>query len=50
MFILSTRGRPAAGAGDGHALSVNLLLSDNEPVNLIGNAVSTYEVKGRRFG
>ncbi len=49
MFILSTRDDLPPELETDLPLSVNLLLSDNEPVNLIGNAISTYEVKGRRF-
>lgn len=49
MLILSTRDDQAPALEADFPISVNLLLSDNEPVNLIGASHSVYEVKGRRF-
>ncbi len=49
MLILSTADDLAPELEVDMPVSVNLLLSDNEPVNLIGSAHTIYEVKGRYF-
>lgn len=47
MLIISTNDDLAPGLHVDFPLSVNLLLSDNEPVNLIGSSNVVYEVLGR---
>ncbi len=49
MLILSTTDDLAPALEADMPISVNLLLHDNEPVNLIGAAHSTYVVRGRAF-
>jgi len=49
MAILSTRDDEAPELEVTLPVSINFLLSDNEPVNLIGASHVTYAVRGRRF-
>ena len=49
MLILSTQDDLAPELETDRPLSVNLLLHDNEPVNLIGSSHTNYQVKGRTF-
>jgi 23S rRNA (uracil1939-C5)-methyltransferase len=49
MVILSTKDDQAPELEVNIPVSVNFLLSDNEPVNLIGSSNLTYTVRGRRF-
>ncbi|MBN1202701.1 MAG: 23S rRNA (uracil(1939)-C(5))-methyltransferase RlmD [Anaerolineae bacterium] len=49
MIILSTRNDDAPELEVNLPVSVNFLLSDNEPVNLIGSSHTVYVVGGRRF-
>ncbi len=49
MVILSTKDDQAPELEVDLPVSVNLLLSDNEPVNLIGSSHVVYTVRGRRF-
>ena len=49
MVVLSTRDDDAPELEVTIPVSVNLLLSDNEPVNLIGASHTVYAVHGRRF-
>ncbi len=49
MAILSTRDDEAPELEVTLPVSINFLLSDNEPVNLIGASHVTYTVRGRRF-
>jgi len=49
MVILSTKDDEAPELEVDLPLSVNFLLSDNEPVNLIGSSRVTYIIRGRSF-
>ncbi len=49
MLILSTRDDQPPGLEVTIPVSVNFLLSDNEPVNLIGSTTVSYTVRGRSF-
>ncbi len=49
MVILSTKDDQAPELEVDLPVSVNLLLSDNEPVNLIGSSHVVYAVRGRSF-
>jgi len=49
MLILRTVDDAAPALEADMPVSVNLLLSDNEPVNLIGDSHTHYRVKGRDF-
>ncbi|MCD4685342.1 MAG: class I SAM-dependent RNA methyltransferase [Anaerolineae bacterium] len=49
MITLSTRGDEAPELEVDLPVSINFLLSDNEPVNLIGSSYVTYNVRGREF-
>jgi 23S rRNA (uracil1939-C5)-methyltransferase len=49
MVILSTKDDEAPELEVTMPVSINLLLSDNEPVNLIGSTHVHYTVRGRRF-
>lgn len=49
MVILSTQGDEAPELEVNLPVSVNFLLSDNEPVNLIGSSYVTYNVHNREF-
>lgn len=49
MVILSTKDDQAPELEVNMPVSINFLLSDNEPVNLIGSSNLTYTVHGRRF-
>lgn len=49
MLILSTTDDQAPSLEADTPVSINLLLSDNEPVNLIGAAHTVYTVAGRSF-
>ncbi len=49
MLILSTADDLAPELQADFPVSINLLLSDNEPVNLIGASHTVYRVKGRSF-
>ncbi|MBI5959797.1 MAG: class I SAM-dependent RNA methyltransferase [Chloroflexi bacterium] len=49
MVMISTRDDEAPELEVNMPVSINLLLSDNEPVNLIGASNTTYTVRGRRF-
>ncbi len=49
MLILSTKDDLAPSLEADMPVSVNLLLSDNEPVNLIGESHTHYTLKGRTF-
>jgi len=49
MLIIETRDDLAPGIEVDEPISINLLLSDNEPVNLIGSAQVTYQIHSRAF-
>ena len=49
MLVLSTADDQAPELEVTMPVSVNLLLSDNEPVNLIGASTGSYTVRGRPF-
>jgi 23S rRNA (uracil1939-C5)-methyltransferase len=49
MVVLSTKDDQAPELEVNMPVSINFLLSDNEPVNLIGASNLTYTVHGRRF-
>ncbi len=49
MLVLQTEDDLAPSLEADTPVSVNLLLSDNEPVNLIGDTHSYYTVRGRTF-
>lgn len=49
MLVLSTQDDMAPELEVTMPVSVNLLLSDNEPVNLVGSSYVTYQVGGRSF-
>jgi 23S rRNA (uracil1939-C5)-methyltransferase len=49
MVILSTKDDQAPELEVNMPVSINFLLSDNEPVNLIGSSNLSYTVHGRRF-
>lgn len=49
MVIISTKDDEAPELEVDLPVSVNFLLSDNEPVNLIGSSHVTYTVRGRQF-
>jgi 23S rRNA (uracil1939-C5)-methyltransferase len=49
MVILSTKDDEAPELEVDFPVSINLLLSDNEPVNLIGSSHVIYTVNGRNF-
>lgn len=49
MIIIETSDDLAPGFAVDFPVSVNLLLSDNEPVNLLGSAQVHYELLGRSF-
>ncbi|MBN1967721.1 MAG: class I SAM-dependent RNA methyltransferase [Anaerolineae bacterium] len=49
MFVISTSDDLAPELAVDVPVSINLLLSDNEPVNLIGASHALYDVRGRRF-
>jgi len=49
MVILSTKDDEAPSLEVDLPVSINFLLSDNEPVNLIGSSHTDYIVHGRRF-
>jgi 23S rRNA (uracil1939-C5)-methyltransferase len=49
MVILSTRDDEAPELTVDIPVSINFLLSDNEPVNLIGSSHTRYTVRGRSF-
>jgi 23S rRNA (uracil1939-C5)-methyltransferase len=49
MVVLSTRDDEAPELAVDLPVSVNFLLSDNEPVNLIGSSHVTYQIRGRYF-
>jgi 23S rRNA (uracil1939-C5)-methyltransferase len=49
MLVLSTRDDLAPEIELDLPVSVNLLLADNEPVNLIGSSHVSYQVHGQRF-
>lgn len=49
MLILRTSDDLAPALEVDFPVSVNLLLRDNEPVNLIGSSHTIYVIKGRRF-
>lgn len=49
MLVVQTKDDLAPALEADMPVSVNLLLSDNEPVNLIGNSHSHYTVHGRTF-
>jgi 23S rRNA (uracil1939-C5)-methyltransferase len=49
MVILSTKDDQAPEIVVDMPVSINFLLSDNEPVNLIGSSNVIYTVRGRRF-
>lgn len=49
MLVLSTADDEAPALEVTMPVSVNLLLSDNEPVNLIGASAVSYTVRGRPF-
>lgn len=49
MIVLSTRDDQAPELEVDRPVSINFLLSDNEPVNLIGSSHVVYRVHGRRF-
>jgi 23S rRNA (uracil1939-C5)-methyltransferase len=49
MVILSTKDDQAPELEVNMPVSINFLLSDNEPVNLIGSSNVIYTLRGRRF-
>lgn len=49
MIILSMTSEDAPHLEIDLATSVNVLLPDNEPVNLIGDTITRYEIGGREF-
>lgn len=49
MVIISTNDDEAPELEVNMPVSINLLLSDNEPVNLIGSSHTVYTVRGRQF-
>lgn len=49
MVVLSTRGDEVPEIQVDIPVSINFLLSDNEPINLIGASNTAYMVRGRRF-
>lgn len=49
MVVLSTQDDEAPELEVTMPVSINFLLSDNEPVNLIGSSNVTYTVRGRNF-
>ncbi len=49
MVVIGTRSDDAPELEVDLPVSVNFLLSDNEPVNLIGSSNTSYTVRGRQF-
>ncbi|MBN2306178.1 MAG: class I SAM-dependent RNA methyltransferase [Anaerolineae bacterium] len=49
MVVLSTQGDEVPELAVDMPVSINFLLSDNEPVNLIGSSHARYTVRGRSF-